>query len=111
MFVISRHQGWCLRNRTSTQTTTATSASTYSTMAARLPIVPFYRVTDLLASPTTSHHSALEFRTKRTAKGPKLMGRCRSRATSATFYQFRGDKQDKSGEEVVITDRKLARAA
>ena len=56
MFVISRHQGWCLRNRTSTQTTTATSASTYSTMAARLPIVPFYRVTDLLASPTTSHH-------------------------------------------------------
>ena len=80
MFVISRHQGWCLRNRTSTQTTTATSASTYSTMAARLPIVPFYRVTDLLASPTT-------------------------------LYQFRGDKPDKSGEEVVITDRKLARAA
>jgi hypothetical protein len=56
MFVISRHQSWCLRNRTSTQTTTATSASTYSTMAARLPIVSFYRVTDLLASPTTSHH-------------------------------------------------------
>jgi len=56
MFVISRHQNWCLRNRTSTQTTTATSASTYSTMAARLPTVPFYRVTGLLASPTTSHH-------------------------------------------------------
>lgn len=56
MFVISRNQSWCLRNRTSTQTTTATSASTYSTMAARLPIVPFYRVAGLLASPTTSHH-------------------------------------------------------
>jgi len=56
MFAISRHQSWCLRTRTSTQTTTATSASTYSTMAARLPIVSFYRVTGLLASPTTSHH-------------------------------------------------------
>src|SRR5580700_11712465 len=80
MFVISRHQGWCLRNRTSTQTTTATSASTYSAMAARLPIVPFYRVIDLLASP-------------------------------ATFHQFRGDKPDKSGGKVVITDKELSRAA
>ena len=42
MFTISRSQNRFLKNRTSTPTTTATSASTYSTMAACLPILPIY---------------------------------------------------------------------
>jgi hypothetical protein len=43
-FTISRAQKWCLKNRMSTPTTTATSASTYSTTAACLPTASFYYV-------------------------------------------------------------------
>jgi hypothetical protein len=35
----------------------ATITSTYAAMAARLPIVPFYRVTDLLATPDRAGNS------------------------------------------------------
>ena len=85
MFVISRHQSWCLRNRTSTQTTTATRASTYSTMAARLPIVPFYRVTDLLASPTTSHPVRSRIQDKADSKGAKTDGKVQEPGDVSNF--------------------------
>jgi hypothetical protein len=39
---MSRVQNSCLKNRTSTPTTTATSASTYGTTAACLPTSSFY---------------------------------------------------------------------
>src|SRR5215469_6044901 len=52
-------------------------------MAACLPTVLFYRVKSL---PTS-----------------------RSRPAPATSYQFRGDRPDKSGAELVTTDKQLAR--
>jgi hypothetical protein len=39
---IARAKKWCLKNRTSTPTTTVISASTYSTTAACLPTGSFY---------------------------------------------------------------------
>jgi hypothetical protein len=43
-FAASRSQNWCLKNTTSTPTTTAPSASAYSAPTARLPITAFYAV-------------------------------------------------------------------